>query len=98
MDHFRVGFRSASSAFIRGSPVALTSRMITPLRMTFQLCRIKVNFAQISRGISLHLIVKMRRRRIAALAAGGDSLRAHRLSKFNNGNEAVAARAINLLR
>src|SRR5277367_2855187 len=60
----------------KSSRIALLSRMICPLDVTPKLCRIEIDLAQIARCITLRLIVEVRRRRIATLAARADGFRA----------------------
>ena len=52
-------------------------RVVLALGVPLQLGAIEVHVAQIARRVALRLIVEVRRRRIAALAAGGDRPRAH---------------------
>src|SRR2546423_344840 len=66
--------------------------------MTFELVGIEVDLAKVARGVALRLVVEMLRRRITAFAAGG-----HRagvdavLAELDDGDEAVAARAVHPL-
>ena len=46
------------------------SGMIFPLGVAFQLFRVEINFAQVARPVSLHLIFEVPRRRMSAFAAG----------------------------
>src|SRR2546430_15676749 len=77
-------------------PLALTSRVVLSLGVTFQLCPVKINLSEIARAVTFRLVIEMRRRRVAAFAAGGHGFGAHGLAKLNDGDKAVAARAVNL--
>ena len=72
--------------------------MVRALGVALELSRIEVHVAQIAGAVALGLIVEMRRRRIAALAAGGDRLRPHPVAELDDRDEAVAAGAVHLLR
>src|SRR5260221_10989878 len=72
--------------------------MILALDVSFQLRPVEVHLAQVARAVSRRLIAEMRRRWIAALPAGGDGSRAHAIAEFDRGDEAVARRAVHLLR
>src|SRR5581483_4236297 len=74
------------------------SGLISSLGVTLQLRGIEIDFAQVASGVSLRLVVEMLRRRIPAFTAGGDCDRAHLGPELNHSDEAVAARAVNLLR
>src|ERR1019366_7745074 len=58
---------------------------------------VEVSLAQFARAVALGLIVEVRRRRIAALDAGGDGPGAHAVAELDYGDETVAAGAIPLL-
>jgi hypothetical protein len=72
--------------------------MVFALDVALELGPIKVNFAQVSRAVPLGLIVEMRRSGMAALAPGSHGSGAHFVAKVDDRHEAVAARAIPLLR
>src|ERR1035437_9876423 len=72
--------------------------MILPLRMSLELIAVKVDLAQFSRAVPLGLIVEVRGCRIAALSACRHGPGAHAAAELHHGDEAVAARAIPLLR
>src|SRR4029450_6708972 len=73
------------------------ARMVAALRVSLELLRIVVDVAQVAGAVAQDLIVEMRRRRVAALAAGSDCFRVHALAEFDGRDEAVAARAVELL-
>src|SRR2546423_3116946 len=70
--------------------------MVFAFGVTLQLGPVKINLSEIARTVAFRLVIEMRRRRIAAFSAGGYGSGAHGLSKLNDGDEAVAARAVNL--
>src|SRR5205814_10369035 len=80
-----------------GFGVELLARMVLPLDMVLDVRAVEVDIPQIPRTVPFRLIVEVRRRGVAALAACGDGLRAHFFSKLDHGNEAVPARPVPLL-
>src|ERR1035437_7772485 len=72
--------------------------MILPLRMSLELIAVKVDLSQVARAVPLGLIVEVRGRRITALSAGRHGPGPHAVAELHHGDEAVAARAIPLLR
>src|SRR5713226_7052999 len=66
--------------------------------MAVELGAIEVHVAQITRAVAPGLIVEVRRRGIAALAAGADGLRLHPIAELDDRHEAVAAAAVHLFR
>jgi len=70
---------------------ASASRVILPLGMPLKLVAVEVYLAQFARAVALGLIVEVRGRRIAALAAGGDGPGAYAAAELDYGDEAVAA-------
>src|SRR5436190_10893533 len=74
------------------------SWVILPLGVSFELRPVEVNLAQVARGVPLRLIVEVRRPRMPALPARGDRPRPHRGTEFHDGDEAVSAGSIPLLR
>ena len=70
--------------------------MVLSLGVTFQLCPVKINLSEIASAIAFRLVIEVWRRRIAAFSAGGHGFGAHGLAKLNDGDKAVAARAVNL--
>src|SRR5947209_20625696 len=72
--------------------------MVLALDVALQLGTIEVHVSQIARAVSRGLIVEVRRRRIAALAAGRDRPGPHAIAEFDDGDEAVPAGAVHLLR
>jgi hypothetical protein len=72
--------------------------MVLALGVALKLGRIKVNLTQASRAVPPGFIVEMRRTGMATLASGGHGSGAHFVAEFDDRNEAVAARAIPLLR
>src|SRR3954471_4342454 len=71
--------------------------MVLPLDMVLDVRAVEVDVPQIPRTVPFRLIVEVRRRGVAALAACGDGLRAHFFSKLDHGNEAVPARPVPIL-
>src|SRR5438445_1271460 len=71
--------------------------MVLALDVALQLGTIEVHVSQIARAVSRGLIVEVRRRRIAALAAGRDRPGPHAIAEFDDCHEAVPARAVHLL-
>src|SRR5262249_36827092 len=59
---------------------------------------IEIDLTQISGRITIGFVVKMRRLRIAALAAGSNRFGLNSFPKFDDRNEAVSTRAIHPLR
>src|ERR1035441_7682400 len=70
--------------------------MVFPLRMSLELLAVEVDLAQLAGAIAFRLIVEVRGRRMAALAAGRHGPSAHALAELDHGNETVAAGAIPL--
>src|SRR6266446_5893601 len=77
---------------------SLIPRMVLTLGMTFHLCAVKINLSEVARAVAFRLVIEMRRRRIAAFSAGGHGSGAYGCAKLDDGDEAVAARAVNLFR
>src|SRR5437870_1679895 len=71
--------------------------MILALDMALQLGTIEVHVSQIARAVPRGLIVEVRRRRVAALAAGCDRPGPHAIAEFDDSHEAVPARPVHLL-
>src|SRR5438046_1125051 len=71
--------------------------MVFAFGVTLQLRRVEINFSQIAFAVSLCLIVKVRRRGIAALATRGHGDGFNRLAKLDHGDKAVATGAVNFL-
>src|SRR5215468_466602 len=72
--------------------------MVLPLGVAPQLCSIKIDVAQLARAIPSGLVVEVTGGGMAAFAAGRDGQRTHFVGEFDHGHEAVAGRAIPLLR
>src|SRR6185503_20950632 len=72
-------------------------RLVFALGVTLELIAIEVDVAQIAGRIALRLIVEVLRPGHAVQAAGGHRLRLHLIAELDDGDEAVAARAIPLL-
>src|SRR5437660_10280503 len=72
--------------------------MILPLDVAFDLLAIEVHVSQVAGAVPRRLIVEMRRRGVAALAAGRDRFGLHAIAELDDRHEAVAARPIHLLR
>src|ERR1035437_9542700 len=70
--------------------------MVFPLRVSLERLAVEVDLAQLAGAVALGLIVEMRGRRMAALAAGRHGPGAHALAEFDHGDEAVAVGAIPL--
>ena len=70
--------------------------MILALDVTFELSFIEVDIAQVARGVSRSLIVKMRIFRVATLAAGRYGFRLDLWTELDGGQEAVSGRSISL--
>src|SRR5206468_1410070 len=71
--------------------------MVLPVDVVLEVGTVEVDVAQIAGTVPFGLIVEVRRRRIAALATGGDSLCAYFFSELDHGDEAVAAGAVPFL-
>ena len=76
----------------------LVPRMILALGVPFELRAVEVDLAQVAGRVALGLVVEVRRRGIAALAAGRDGPGAHLVAELDHRDEAVAAGAVPLLR
>src|SRR2546423_12715728 len=76
----------------------LFARVILTLDVSPELRWIEVDFAQIPRRVALRLVVEMWRLRMPTLATGGHGNSAHAVPELDDGDEAVAARAVPLLR
>ena len=76
----------------------LLPRPVRPLRVLLDVRAVEVDLAQVAGGVALGLVVEVRRRRIAALAAGAHRPRPHAVAELHHRHEAVAARAVHLLR
>src|SRR5512138_3449462 len=74
------------------------SRVVLPLDMAFQLVRVEIDVAQRTGRVPARLVPEMRRRGVAALAAGADGFGAHARAELDHRDEAVAAGAVHLLR
>src|SRR4029077_11682954 len=72
--------------------------MVLPFDVRLYLRLVEVDLTQIAAGVARRLIVEVRRLRIAALAAGGHRPRAQAVAELDDGDEAVAAGAVHLLR
>src|SRR5439155_23973917 len=72
--------------------------MVFALGVTLQLVAIEIHVAQVAGGIPRRLVAEVRRRRAAALAAGADCFCADAIAELDDGDEAVAAGAVHLLR
>src|SRR5438445_3115615 len=72
--------------------------MILPLDVAFELLAIEVHVSQIAGAVSRRLVVEMRRRGVAALAAGRDRSGLHAIAELDDRHEAVAGRPVHLLR
>jgi hypothetical protein len=68
------------------------SRMVFPLGVSLKLLAVEVDLAQFAGAVALGLIVEVRGRGMAALAAGRHGPGAHVFAEFNQGDETVAAR------
>src|SRR5690348_11070836 len=71
--------------------------MVLPLRVPRELVPVEVHVAEVAGRIPRRLVVEMLRRRVPALAAGGDGARTNPGTEFDDGDETVAARAVPLL-
>src|SRR5262245_27881913 len=72
--------------------------VIFALDVALQLLAVEIHLAQIAGRVARGLIAEVRRLGIAALAAGRDRPRAHPVAELDDGHEAVAARAVHLVR
>src|SRR5215831_1666545 len=72
--------------------------MVLPLDVALELRPVEVHVAQVARRVATRLIVEVRRPRIAALASRRHRLRAHAIAELDDGDEAVAGRAVHPLR
>src|SRR6187549_1739106 len=72
--------------------------MVAPLRVRFDLRAVEVDVSEITGAVSRRLVVEMWRRGVAALAARGYGLGADAVAELDDGDEAVPARSIDLLR
>src|ERR1035438_5482207 len=70
--------------------------MVLTLGVSLELLAVEVDLAQFAGAIAFRLIVEVRRRRMAALAAGRHRPGTHAFAEFDHGDEAVAAGAIPL--
>src|ERR1700692_3509933 len=71
--------------------------MVLLLDVVLEVRGVEVHVAEIAGAVPFGLIVEVRRRRVAALATGGDGLCAHFFSELDYGDEAVATGAVPLL-
>ena len=72
--------------------------MVLALDVPLELRRIEVHVAQISGTVARRLIAEMRRGGVSALAARRHRLGLHAIAEFDDGDEAVAAGPVHLLR
>src|SRR5260370_11670621 len=75
----------------------LIPRMILALGVTLELRAIEINLSQIASAVALRLIIKVRRRWLAALSAGSHGFRAHGLAELDDRNKALAPTALDFL-
>src|SRR5580704_15278175 len=68
--------------------------MVFSLGMALEVGAIEIDLSQVASAVALGLIVKVRRRGMAALTAGGNGSRPHAIAKLDHGDEAVSAGAI----
>src|SRR5262245_40914613 len=68
-----------------GPALMLLTRVVLALDVTLELRPVEVHVAQITRRVPFCLIVEVRRRRIAALAARGHRARPHAIAEFHDG-------------
>ena len=71
--------------------------MVLALDVALQLRTVEVHVSQIARAVPRRLVVEVRRRRIATLAAGRNGPGSHAIAEFDDGHETVPARAVHLL-
>src|SRR4051812_7881127 len=76
----------------------LPPRMVLALGVSLQLLLVEVDLAQIAGAVAARLIVEVRRRGIAALPACRHGSRAYAIAELDDGDEAVARGAVDLLR
>src|SRR5665213_1588576 len=72
--------------------------MVGSLGVAFELIGVEVDFAKIAGGVAGGFVVEVGRVGMAAFAAGGDGAGVDAGAELDDGNEAVAAGAIPLLR
>src|ERR1035441_9996113 len=70
--------------------------MVFPLRVSLELLAVEVDLAQLAGAIAFGLIIEVRGRRMAALAADRHGPGAHAFAELHHGDETVAAGAIPL--
>src|ERR1022692_450813 len=70
--------------------------MVFPLRVSLELLAVEVDLAQLADAIAFGLIIEVRGRWMAALAADRHGPGAHAFAELHHGDEAVAAGAIPL--
>src|SRR6476660_1326204 len=84
----------ASSRFLIYSLAGL----VFPLRVSFQLRAVEVNFSKPSRTVPFRLVIEVRRRCTSALTSSSHRSRPNPVAEFDDRNEAVAACSIPSLR
>ena len=72
----------------------LGSGMVGRRAAALKLIRVEIDFAQVPRGVSLSLVVKMLRSGISALTTRSHRFRSDAFAKFDDGDKAVSARAV----
>src|ERR1051325_1252907 len=76
----------------------LIPRVVLALGVPLELRTVEIDLSQITRAVAFRLVIEVRRRRVAALPTGGHGSGPHRLAELDDGDEAVAAGAVNPLR
>src|ERR1700675_348879 len=74
------------------------SGVVLALGVTRELRAVEVDLAEVAGAVADGLVVKVRRRRMAALSAGRDGPGAHAIAELDYGHEAVSAGAVPFLR
>src|SRR5438105_15463556 len=76
LDDWQSAFRNPHSALLPG--------MILPLGVLLDVLTIEIHVSQVAGRVADRLIAEMRRRGVAAFAAGADGLRSHAIAEFDD--------------
>src|SRR3954454_2657555 len=69
-------------------------RVVLPFGVALELLAVEIDLAEVAGGVAGCLVVEVPGGRVAAFAAGGDGAGVHAGAEFDDGYEAVAARAV----
>src|SRR5262245_40402304 len=77
---------------------SLRAWLVSAFSVALELVGIEVHRPKVARRVQLGLIVEMPGTQLTAFPAGGHRARSHAIAKLDDGDEAVAGGAVDLLR